>query len=811
MTLFYLSAAWVLGLFLASLGSFSLPALAALAVPALAAATMSLRWPRLLLASVCLLVLLLGMTRLSLARPVPSPNQISFYNDGPAVEMRGLVASYPETRENTQRLLLDVEEVLEPDGPKRVSGKALITLRLFPTYEYGDRLRMVGRLETPPIHPEFDYREYLARQGVASILRYPQVSVLESGQGFKPLQGLYWLRRRMAEAIAAALPEPQASLAQGMFLGLRRDMPPQLNRAFARTGTTHVVAISGLNLSLVAGLLSSVFLPALGRRRALPVVLGAIILYAFLTGLAPSVMRAALMVGMVMVAAYFGRPVHLPTSLAFAAAFLSAGDPFILWDVGFQLSFLATAGLVYLAPPLTQWSQRLSALKTPPISIVVETTAVSIASYIATLPLIPFYFSRLSLVGVPATLLTLWTTPFIIVTSFVVAVAGLFSAPLGQISGWAAWLPLSYLTSVVQLWAGFPGAAIDLPVSQAAVWGYFGALTTGLVAMSQGRRILSWYSKAPTALLRWRPGFLDLGVVFAAIIALATWYSLLTYSPAPVRVTFLDVGQGDAILIQTQNYHILVDGGPNPSTLMRELSQYVPLARRRFDLVVLTHPEADHITGLIEVVRRYSVAKVLDNGQVSSNPEYVQWSQLLKDKKIPRYSAQAGEIITLEKGVVLSILHPHQVLLQGTSSDSNNNSLVAKLAAGQVSFLLTADIQEEGERLLLNDDIRSTVLKVAHHGSQTSTSAAFLRQVSPQVAVISVGEDNPFGHPHPDILARLKGMERLFRTDEDGTIRLTTDGSRLWAKAMGKTTRDRQLPRQPVPRAINSGGFPRAP
>ena len=272
------------------------------------------------------------------------------------------------------------------------------------------------------------------------------------------------------------------------------------------------------------------------------------------------------------------------------------------------------------------------------------------------------------------------------------------------------------------------------------------------------------------------------------IVVVLVWVAAITAPDSKLHVFFLDVGQGDAILIQTPSHrNILVDGGPSPEAITTELGKRLPFWNRTIDLLILTHPHNDHITGLIEVLRRYEVKQVLENGVEYDSPAYREWLKLIEDKKIERTIARARQRIELGAGVWLDVLNPQATLLQGTESDIDNNGVVLRLVYGEVSFLLTADIYQEGERCLLGQgaELESTVLKVAHHGADTSSSPSFLDAVSPQLAVISVAAENRFGHPSPEVVERLQeklGNGEVYLTSETGTIELISDGHRLWLK-----------------------------
>jgi len=272
------------------------------------------------------------------------------------------------------------------------------------------------------------------------------------------------------------------------------------------------------------------------------------------------------------------------------------------------------------------------------------------------------------------------------------------------------------------------------------------------------------------------------------LVAILVWSVALTTPDDKLHVSFLDVGQGDAILIQTPNSQdILIDGGPDPQKINLELSKKLPFWDRTIDLVVCTQPQADHVTGLVEVLLRYKVKQVLEPGVPYDSAIYQEWCNLVEDKGIEYNIARAGHEIDLGSGIKMEVLNPPEGLFEGTSHDVDNNGVVLRLTWDKVSFLFTADIREEAEFELIGQraNLKSTVLKIAHHGSKTSSSQQFLAAVDPEVAVISAGADNPFGHPSPEVVERLidrLGKDNVYRTDQDGTIEFITDGERLWAR-----------------------------
>jgi len=270
------------------------------------------------------------------------------------------------------------------------------------------------------------------------------------------------------------------------------------------------------------------------------------------------------------------------------------------------------------------------------------------------------------------------------------------------------------------------------------------------------------------------------------VIAILVWVVVLTMPDDNLHVSFLDVGQGDAILIQTPDYqNILIDGGPDPQKINLELSKKLPLWDRTIDLMISTQPQADHITGLMEVLQRYKVKQVLEPGVSYDSLIYEEWLKLVKGGQIEHNIARAGQEIDLGQGIRMELLNPPLDLFQGTSHDVDNNGVVIKLSWGEISFIFAADIRQEAEFEIIwqRANLKSTVLKIAHHGSKTSTSPQFLAMVDPQIAVISVGANNTFGHPSPEVVGRLEerlGKNRVYLTSENSTIEFITDGERLW-------------------------------
>ena len=485
-----------------------------------------------------------------------------------------------------------------------------------------------------------------------------------------------------------------------------------------------------------------------------------------------------------------GRPGLALNSLVASALILTLINPLILWDVGFQLSFMATLGLIVLVPPLERavfglLQRRLRAQQVGlAMALLSELLIITLAAQIITGPLIVYHFGRLSIVSLLTNLLILPVQPPIMILGGLTVLAGLLWLPLGQLTGWLVWLPLAWSVRMVELTARLPFASLDLGTCP------FWLLALLYAALAAG----IWWANRPAAhtddpphfrlpeigstSTRWRLGG-------AGVIALLVWLAVLTLPDGRLHVTFLDVGSGDAILVTTPDgRQMLIDGGPSGSQLNWRLGQEMPFWDRSLDLVVNTHPDADHLDGLVSLLDRYRVGQVIVTDVAGHSSLYREWEAQLAEAGLTPVIGRAGMQLALGDGLNAAVLNPGPAA--AGEDEPNNHSVVMRLQLGRISFLLPGDIEEPVERrLVLGDTLpAATVLKSPHHGSKTSSSVPFLETVNPHIVVISVGRDNPYGHPSPEVLARYAeyGLPVL-RTDEHGTIEFITDGERLWVEA----------------------------
>ncbi len=805
MPLIAISGAWVMGTLVGS--NFNLPILLMLTglIPLPLLFFIHHHRKSLILTSAVLLTLFAAATYSYASLHKFDESHLRFYNDRGTVEVKGIVTRDPEIRERSTQLNLSASEIKLGDEWRAVDGTALVIVPRYTEYRYGDVLLVRGEPQTPPRFDDFDYRGYLAHQGIYTTMPYPEIEIVERGKGFPPLAWVYSLRNHMSQTIAEVIPEPQASLAQAIILGIRGNIPPQLKADFIRSGTAHLLAISGLHLSIIAGIMLSVGIWLFGRRHYIYIwlALGTIWLYAILTGMHPPVVRGAIMASLFLAAELLGRQRSAITALTAAAAIMVGISPYLLGNAAFQLSFLAMTGLVFLFPVFQSWGRRAIQAALGEEGAVVALANLASDSFSATLgamiavwPVIAYYFGIISWVSPLATFLLLPALPAIIITGVVSGILGFITLAVAQVIGWLCWLFLSYMTVVASALAAPSASSAEIGSIDAPLIGTYYLALAAIIWVTGQRRLTSWL---PPATARLRSAISNSAHLISRIpgrwalpplllLAILVSLTAVTMPDDKLHVSFLDVGQGDAILICQGNQQVLVDGGPSPRAINLELGGKLPFWDRTIELVVMTHPHHDHLTGLVEVLRRFHVEQVLAANFSSDDPLYEQWRRLIDDKQVKLTTPQAGQKIDLGQGTVIQVLNPPVELLTEGEADVDNSSVVLRVSRGNISFLLTADITREAERELIHQRacLNSTVLKVPHHGSATATTREFLAVVSPQLAVISAGADNKLGHPSDEVLTRLQARispSHIYRTDKQGTIEFITDGERLWVAA----------------------------
>ncbi|MBI5650620.1 MAG: ComEC/Rec2 family competence protein [Chloroflexi bacterium] len=709
------------------------------------------RDPILVRAHFVLLFFILGATRYAFARPTFDENSLATWNDRGARALIGDVIDPPEVRDYTTQVRLAVTRVREGDAWRAVSGLALVNAPREGDVRYGDRLQVYGEPATPPEFEDWSYKEYLARQNIHSLVRvYGGVKILERDQGNPFFAALYAFRDRAHAAILTIFPEPAAALLAGILLGVESGIPRDLRDAFSATNTAHIVAISGFNIAIIAGILTK-FAQRVFPRGATLVVIGGLAVYTLLVGASASVVRAAVMGSLGVLALQVRRPNDALNALAVSAILMTAWNPFTLYDMGFQLSFLATLGLILYVTPLTNAFEKFFARFFPSdrakqiVGALGDSLIVTIAAQITTTPLIVFAFHRVSFVGLIANLLVLPAQPAVMILGGIAMFVALVIQPIGQVLAWLALPFLEWTILIVQAFANLPNASIEVGRFDIILLFISYAILFGITLVD---------GRAVRARVGLRPVF-ALGI--ALIAGVWAWNLALTAPDGKTHLTFFDAS-GAATFIRTpRGAKILVDGGASPSATLAALGQRLPFWDRALDLVVLTNPDEDHLAGLIAALERYDIAQIVAvKMPAKPNDAQKKWSALIAQKRVPVLSAHAGLQIAFERDIRFEIAHAR----------ADASGAIAQVRAGNVAFLF-ADSASASDQIAL-DDITATVLIAPH-----KLAPEFFDAVNPQFAILFVGR-GARDQPAADLLAML-ARATILRTDERGTIEFVVD------------------------------------
>ncbi|MCB0078343.1 MAG: DNA internalization-related competence protein ComEC/Rec2 [Anaerolineales bacterium] len=791
-----LALLWIAGLLLGERAALAAwPWLAAAGVVLLCAGYAQRGWPTVtatrtpLYVGLLAVALLLGGARGAAHRPQIDERALSFYNESGDVALRATIVRYPERRGAYTRYELTAHALQTDDGPwQPVRGRFLVNLSPYPAYQYGDALDLYGELVTPPVLDDFDYRAFLAHKGIFALLRNGHAERVAESRGAPLYEALFAIRRRAETTLQRLLPEPHAALMAGILLGIESGIPDPVMEAFNTTGTTHVLVISGSNFAILAALFLLAGQRLLGEKRGALLALLAIALYAMLVGGDPPVVRAALMGGFATLALLLRRQGVALNTLALAVILMSGVNSGQLYDVGFQLSALATLGLILFVPPLTERTDRLlarvglgDAARGKALGILSDALLITVAAQIITTPLIVGTFGRFSIVSLLSNLLIVPVQGWLMISGALATVVGMIWLPLGRLLAWLPYAGIGWTLAVVRWSATLPYASIAFPTVPAwLIWlGYaLGAAwwwRRSAVAPAAPTPRPAVESAFPPA-RRWLPWLALL------VAALLPWWVARQLPDGKLHLYMLDIGQGDALLIVAPDgKQILIDGGPDPVPLLTALGDRLPPWDRTIELLVLSHADADHLGGFPELLSRYRAAEAITSGQPHDTALYNAWAANLATQHVAPVVARPGQRWELGRGAALEIIGPEPPPFEGL----NNNGVVMMLRYDDFCALLTGDIEAEAEARLLQRGAvgECELLKVGHHGSRTSTTEDFLAAVQPRIALISVGIDNKFGHPHPDVVERLTTAGvTLFRTDEQGTIHLWSDGQQLWVE-----------------------------
>ena len=681
---------------------------------------------------------------------------------GLEVTFRARIVSEPDIRDKKNNYLI---MPLELNGKNIQNTKMLLSIyqpdSSCPFFSYGHIITGAGKIALPS-HTRnpggFDYKRYLNSQGIYTSIICFSGSVTDTGtlDANLIMKGSLSLKNSIEKIIDQSLPPNQAGLLKGMLIGDRNGLPESIKKDFNISGLSHIVCVSGANIAYVA--FASIFILALvGIKKPYSSVITilVILIFTFITGCSPSVVRASIMGIMILLAEVFLRKPDVYTSISSACLLILLYNPLTLYDVGFQLSFAGTIGIVLFYNTISKIFEFLPKLLN-------EALSATLAAQITVSPIIAIYFNKLSLIALFSNILAIPATGLITFLGFITVLVGQLSIFIAKIISSLNSLLLSFVLWTAEISANIPYASILVPTPGLAFLVIFYGISFALL----------WYfprRKKENKFFAYIPAL-------CLITALAS--ILLMLMPKAFTISFLDVGQGDCFFIKNNTGQTcLIDGGgtyPGSFSSFKPENTVIPFlldnGATALDLAILSHPHGDHIEGLIKVAENISVKRLIVGPQHQSNYDLDKLLEVCRKKNTQIIQVKQGDRIRFGDAE-FTVIHPSE----GTTyqdSDPNNNSLVLKLKYKNTRILFTGDIQSEAESEILESgqNIDVDILKIPHHGSPYSTTLDFLKRASPSSAIISVGRNN-FGHPADSVLQRLEqNNSQVFRTDKNGCI-----------------------------------------
>lgn len=721
---------------------------------------LAIAWPSQYRFALCIILggFLAGMISYQLLAPPVAPDLSA---DGREITVVGKVRTYPVIGDGKSSFVLGVE----CDDPQ------LRHLHVFCSFSRmlckGEQLRLTGELKLPsrPGNPgEFDYAGYLLHQDIYYILQVSdenQVQVTGASTGLNRLSNFY--RERMQTLCERFLAAREAEVVLAMLLGDKSSLDQDRYRDFQQTGLVHVFAVSGLHVGFVivfctalAGLLN------FSRRGRFCFTVFMILFYGQIVGWPVSVQRAVIMASLGLLAHYAGRVSKAVNCLGIAGLCIIIPSPTELFGAGFQLSFLATWGLVGIFPVLRK--------KLAVQHRLLDLLLVPVCAQLAVSPVIAYHYNLFTPASLIGNILVTYLAGGIVIMGFLALVLAVFISWLGSIFLIPAGILTQILLQVVD-------CCRSLPLSYL----YVATPSAGCVLLYYTGLLLAMASISFKFRRRHTVGAVGLMIVALVLLLIPGGW----HHRGEVEVVILDVGQGDSILIKSpQGKFILVDGGGSELTEVgqRKVLPYLyHRGIRELYLAVSTHPDTDHLRGMEEVLEEIPARYAVLPGTLADSPDYYSFRELVSAGRGKLLPVEAGDTVTVEKDFCLRVLGPVEDS-GGLGSSNNDQSVVFSLQYGKFSALFTGDAGTSELQAVMDQEKPGTftVVKVPHHGSRNSLPDGIYVKLEPALAVISAGQDNRFGHPHPEVLKALEDSHtRVFRTDRDGAVFLRSDGKRL--------------------------------
>lgn len=591
----------------------------------------------------------------------------------------------------------------------------------------------------------FNYRRYLNSKNI-----YGTITVNENCLELKKegkIGFISKIKQHIENTFLMLLPGNYAGIINGMLNGQTKGVSEDILEDFKNSGVTHLLAVSGSNIAYIIMFLSLTSNKIFGKYMSYYVIIVSIIIFIFVSGASASVARAGIMAILNIIAVLLSKKSNTLNNIFFSALILLCINPLTLYDVGFILSFVGTFGIVTISKVLTDYIKKY--LKNKFVS---ETIGITLSAQIMLTPIMIYYFNTFSLISLITNFLIVPISGFLTTLGFITVLISIFSIKIARIVAYAIYSLTYFMFCVTNFFGNISWANLIIPTPK--IW----MMLTYYVLLFIFIKYVNCRKKA----------FVVIGIIailYVCIIKIPRNY---------IKVNMIDIGQGDSTYIETKNRKvILIDGGGTEGSDYDVgenilLPYILDQGKMVVDLVIVSHPHEDHIEGIFTLLEKIKVKKVLISENVDNTELGAKLIKLCKSKKTEVIRVAKGDDFVID-GIEFSIIFPSR---KDNEENLNNMSILMKMEYSGVKILFTGDLEKEKEEHI-KGDLTADILKVGHHGSTTSTSEKFLKKVMPQIALISVGEDNSYGHPNQKVLDRLKKYNvKVYRTDIDGEIKL---------------------------------------
>lgn len=622
--------------------------------------------------------------------------------------------------------------------------------------EYGDLIKIKGEYSAPEVarnYKGFDYSQYLKTLNIYGTIKVEESKIINKNQLSPILISINNIKEKMIDNANRNMPKRTANLLLGILIGERDNIQEDIIESFRTANLSHILAVSGAHTSyIILGITYLISKSKTPKRIGYIITIINLLIFIIITGASYSVVRACIMAIVVIGAKICYRKENFFTSICISLIIILIQNPFAINDIGLKLSFMGTAGIVIFNKSITNFFIKLKIKQK-----IAEALSVTFSAQLMIMPITILNFNTISLTFFISNILASPLLGIIIIFGFISIFISSILNPISKILFLILHIFLELLILVSKVTEKIPGSSIlvKTPNILFAIVYYILILLFNyffVIKQNPTRRFHKKIIKIIT-IKNIKNAFKVIAVVFLIMLLLTRIVRIINPT---LKIYFIDVGQGDSTLIVTpKNKKILIDGGEGKTNV---LFQYL-LDRRinKIDYIIISHFDSDHCNGLIEIIEKMRVENIVMSKQSKESEEYKKILEIIKQKNIKVSSVKAEDKIIIEKNLYTKILNPAEKF---EFQDLNNNAIVAKLVYKDFSMLFTGDIEKAEENLAkkYKNELKSTILKVAHHGSKTSTSEEFLKYVEPQIALIGVGENNKFGHPNQITIEKLKNI-----------------------------------------------------